>query len=659
MRCGYAQHNFCRVISARARQTLAAMTSKAATKPTAAAKPKRVVSAVRNTGCASHKAITKGAKAVLENAQPAGETSPVDGGAGVRREARALFWMGWKLSHIAERLDIPRGTLHGWCKAEKWQETPAAQRVENALEARMSTLIAKDVKTGGDFKEIDLLGRQLERLARIGKYERTGREADLNPAIEARNAGPKKAARGKNFLTEEQIEQLKSAFLDSLFKYQLSWWQSSQQRTRAILKSRQIGATWYFAREALIDALETGRNQIFLSASKAQAHIFKQYICAFVHEVTGVELKGDPIILANGATLYFLGSNARTAQGYHGNFYFDEFFWTQDFERLNKVASGMAMHKKWRKTYFSTPSSIQHAAYAFWSGARLKKKDKIEVDLTHRRLGGSGFTGEDRVWRNIVTIMDALAGGCDLFDLDELRLEYSDAEFANLLMCGFVDDSFSVFPLAMLQGCMVDSWELWTDFKPFSQRPFGRAPVWVGYDPSHTGDSAGLVVLAPPTRPNGPLRVLHTEQFKGMDFEAQAKAIKTITETYNVAAITVDTTGIGQGVYQLVQKFFPAVQGINYSVESKTMLVLKAQQVIKAGRLQFDAGNKDLATSFMAIKRELTASGRNVTYAAGRSQETGHSDLAWACMNALSNEPLDTGTEMASEQGTSFIAFSD
>lgn len=634
------------------------MTAKAATKPAPAAKPKRAVSAVRNTGSAAQKAITKPAQSLALDALPAGETRPVDGGAGVRREARALFWMGWKLSHIAEHLNIPRGTLHGWHKAEKWSDTPAAQRVEFSLEARMSTLIAKDVKTGGDFKEIDLLGRQLERLARIGKYERTGREADLNPAIEARNAGPKKR-RAKNFLSDEQIEQLKSAFLDSLFKYQLGWWQSSQQRTRAILKSRQIGATWYFAREALIDALETGRNQIFLSASKAQAHIFKQYIAAFVHEVTGVELKGDPIVLANGATLYFLGSNARTAQGYHGNFYFDEFFWAQDFERLNKVASGMAMHKKWRKTYFSTPSSIQHAAYAFWSGLRLKKKSKIEVDLSHARLGGSGFTGEDRVWRNIVTILDALAGGCDLFDLDELRLEYSDAEFANLLMCGFVDDSFSVFPLSMLQGCMVDSWELWSDFKPFSQRPAGWMPVWVGYDPSHTGDSAGLVVLAPPAKPGGQLRVLHTQQFKGMDFEAQAKAIKDITQRYNVAAMTLDTTGIGQGVFQLVQKFYPAARGINYSVETKTMLVLKAQQVINAGRLEFDAGNKELASSFMAIKRELTASGRSVTYAAGRSEETGHSDLAWACMNAISNEPLEVGTGLATVQGQSFLEISE
>ena len=43
----------------------------------------------------------------------------------------------------------------------------------------------------------------------------------------------------------------------------------------------------------------------------------------------------------------------------------------------------------------------------------------------------------------------------------------------------------------------------------------------------------------------------------------------------------------------------------------------------------------------MAIKREMTASGRSVTYAAGRSEEAGHADLAWACMNAMDNEPLE------------------
>ncbi len=439
-------------------------------------------------------------------------------------------------------------------------------------------------------------------------------------------------------------------FHESLFDYQKVWFRNSELRTRFILKSRQIGATWYFAREALADALATGRNQIFLSASKAQAHIFKGYIIAFAQEACGVELSGDPIVLSNGATLYFLGTNALTAQGYHGNFYFDECFWTRKFDELNKVASGMAMHKHWRKTYFSTPSSIQHQAYALWSGDRFNRKkpkeQRIKLDLSHDRLAG-GYTGEDRIWRQICTIVDAMRGGCSLFDIEELRLEYSAEEFENLLMCGFLDDSYSVFPLAELQRCMVDSWEVWDDVKPFLQRPFGYRPVWVGYDPSHTGDTAGLVVLAAPTKPGASFRVLERHQFKGMDFEAQAEEIRKITQRYNVQNIGIDTTGIGQGVFQLVKKFFPQARAITYSVEVKTRLVLKAKSVIGKGRLEFDAGCVDLAAAFMAIKKVLTASQRQATYDAGRGDDIGHADLAWACMHAMDFEALDGETPSA------------
>ncbi|WP_093019227.1 terminase ATPase subunit family protein [Variovorax sp. OV700] len=561
-----------------------------------------------------------------------------------RRSARHLYWQGWRISSIAEFLGEPRTTLHGWKDAEQWDKAQPIERVEGALETRLVQLIAKDPKTGGDFKEIDLLGRQIERLARVHKYEKTGKEADLNPNIDKRNAGPKKRA-SRNDVNDEQTAQLEEAFRDSLFGHQKVWYRNSHERTRMVLKSRQIGATWYFAREALLDAIKTGRNQIFLSASKAQAHIFKQYIVQFAHEACGVDLAGDPIILANGAHLYFLGTNARTAQGYHGNFYFDEFFWTHRFEELNKVASGMAMHKQWRKTYFSTPSSIQHAAFAYWNGDRFNKRrpkdQRVLLDLSHDRLAG-GFTGEDKVWRNIVTILDAEAGGCDLFDIDELRLEYNSEEFANLLMCEFIDDTQSVFPMSELQGCMVDSWVDWAEFyKPFTARPYGYRPVWVGYDPSHTGDTAGCVVLAPPEKPGGKFRVLERHQWRGLDFEAQAEAIRQITLRYNVTFIGVDTTGLGQGVYQLVTKFFPAAKSINYSVEVKTRLVLKAKNVIGKGRLEFDAGWTDLAHAFLAIRRTLTASGRNVTFDAGRNEETGHADLAWACMHALDNEPLE------------------
>ena len=86
----------------------------------------------------------------------------------------------------------------------------------------------------------------------------------------------------KNVFSDEQAEKLTGLFMDNCFEYQLNWHRAGlAHRIRNILKSRQIGATFYFAREALIDALTTGRNQIFLSASKAQAHVFKNYIIDF------------------------------------------------------------------------------------------------------------------------------------------------------------------------------------------------------------------------------------------------------------------------------------------------------------------------------------------------------------------------------------------
>ncbi|ENU70465.1 hypothetical protein F918_02892 [Acinetobacter baumannii NIPH 601] len=565
-----------------------------------------------------------------------------------RLKAKFLYWCGWKITDIAEVLDEKERTIQAWKTRDEWEKTKPENRVAQAIEARLITLIFKNKKSSGDMKEVDLLMRELERLARIERYRDTGKESDLNPNIQNRNAVAKKQKKPNTF-TEQEVEILITAFEENLYDYQWDWYRAGNQRTRAILKSRQIGATYYFAREAFIDALKTGRNQIFLSASKAQAHIFKTYIQQFAFEHTGVELKGDPIIIGNNqANLTFLGTNARTAQGHHGNFYFDEFFWTYGFNELNKVASGMAMHKKWRKTYFSTPSTMAHQAYAFWTGERYNrgrpKDQRLNIDVSHDALKRGRYC-EDKLWRQIVTILDAENGGCDLFDIDELRFEYSAEEFANLLMCQFIDDGASIFPLNMLQACMVDSWEAWAeDYKPFHIRPLASRPVWVGYDPAETGDSAGLVVVAPPSVANGKFRILERHQFRGMDFKSQAEQIRQITLRYNVTYIGLDTTGMGTGVAQLVRQFFPALTTFSYSPEVKTQLVLKTLDVIRNGRLEFDAGHTDIAQSLMSIKKTLTASQRQMTFTAGRSEEIGHADLAWALMHAVYNEPLEGTT---------------
>ncbi|WOO49925.1 terminase ATPase subunit family protein [Hafnia alvei] len=566
-----------------------------------------------------------------------------------RKKAMHLYFSGYRIARIAESLGEKASTIHSWKRRDNWDEINPTERAELTVEARYCNLILKESKEGKDFKEIDLLGRQLERMARIRKYQNGGNDTDLNPKIANRNKGERRQPE-KNFFSEEQIEKLEDEFRNTLFEYQKVWYRAGHHRIRNILKSRQIGATFYFAREAFIDALTTGRNQVFLSASKAQAYMFREYIIKMALEVD-VELKGDPLMLSNGATLYFLGTNARTAQSYHGNLYLDETFWIPKFQELRKVTSGMAIQKHWRQTYFSTPSTISHEAYPFWSGKLYnrgrKKEDRVDIDISHEALV-NGRLCEDGQWRQIVNIEDALRGGCDLFDLEQLKKEYSPDEYNNLLMCHFMDDIESLFNFNMMQNCMVDSWEVWDDIQPLALRPYGYDPVWVGYDPSkggENGDSAGCVVIAPPKVPGGKFRILERHQWRGMDFRAQADAIKKITERFYVEYMGIDTTGLGHGVYQNVIQFFPAAREFIYNPNVKNALVIKAYDVISHGRLEFDAQCVDIIQSFTSIRRTTTGSGNRPTYEASRSEESGHADLAWATMHALFNEPLTGTTE--------------
>ena len=580
-----------------------------------------------------------------------------DNTADVKRQAQVMYFSGYKIAEISRQLNIPTSTISSWKERERWDDFAPVGRVELTLESRLNLLILKENKSGADYKEIDLLGRQMERMARVKKYSfGDGNEMDLNPKLKNRNAGERRKPE-QNAISQEQEELLINGFLGGMFQYQRIWHDAKKHRIRNILKSRQVGATFYFAHEAFVDALTTGHNQIFLSASKKQALQFRSYIVNYAKQTADVDLKGETIKLPNGAELIFLGTNSATAQSYHGNLYFDEVFWVPKFDVMRKVASGMAAQKMYRQTYFSTPTTIAHPAYAFFSGKAFNKNraksEKVEIDISHENLK-SGKLCADRQWKQIVSIYDAMEGGCNLFNIDDLIAENSKEEFEQLFLCQFADDNSSAFKFADLQLCQVDSLEEWTDYKPFWGRPFGNREVWLGYDPAFTGDRAALCLIAPPKVEGGDYRVLHWQTFHGMDFEAQASRIKQFCDNYNITRIVIDKTGMGAGAFQEVKKFYPMAVGLDYNADLKNEMVLKTQNLIQKRRLKFD-GN-EIITSFMTVKKRITGTGK-ITYVSDRSEEASHGDLSWAIMNCILNVPYGSGGDVAYNTQTTIFTF--
>lgn len=576
-----------------------------------------------------------------------------------RLMARELFWQGWRISDIARHLGLNPAAVYSWKSRENWEGGSPLSRVAASAEMRLHVLIGQPKKSDADYKEM----RQLFALVSGGR-KADARQPDLNEATavssdgmpwdvptidkpprerKERERAPKAEKPVPNSFTAEQVLRLQEIFREQMFDYQRVWL-NQKVRFRNLLKSRQIGATFFFAREAFIDALTTGKNKVFLSASKAQAFQFKQYMVDMA-QMVGAELKGSDIRLGNGAVLYFLGTNSRTAQGRHGDLYVDEYFWIPDFKELTRLAKPMASQKQYRITYFSTPSAVSHPAYGFWTGEQFNegrdKSEHIRLDVSHEALAG-GRACEDGQWRQIVTLDDAERMGCTLFDRNQLLLENSPAEFRQLFMCEFVEGGDNVFEFSALQKCAVDSWEAWSDFyKPFAARPVGDLPVWIGYDPADSGDAAAFVAVVPPRFAGDKFRIVERQMLRGDDFQSQAEFIRKSFERYNVRKVVIDKTGLGAAVFQLVQGFFPPVIGVNYSMQEKYLMVNKMHALMREGRVEWELDWKDFTAAFLSIRTEVTGSGRAVTYVSGRTKEMSHADVAWAALQVFYQEPLD------------------
>ncbi|WP_338642732.1 terminase large subunit domain-containing protein [Yersinia bercovieri] len=573
--------------------------------------------------------------------------------------ARALYLKRSTPKEIASDLNLPNvRIIYYWAEKWNWADLLSHESTEEAIERRYQLLVGRDNKSDIELKELDILITHAVKLrAQSNKHKE--KLAAAKGSKQAQNDGgdfdderpTKKRQYRKNDISGLSKEDFDVWAEEHLFGYQKHLRLNIGEQVRNILKSRQIGATWYFAFEAFENAVLTGDPQIFLSASRAQAEVFRSYIVNIAQQYFDITLTGNPIRLSNGAELRFLSTNKNTAQSYSGHLYCDEYFWVPNFAKLNEVASAMATHDKWRTTYFSTPSAKTHQAYPFWTGDEWKRGSKKRAKVifpSFDEMRDGGRRCPDGQWRYVITMEDAIRNGFNLANLEKLRNRYNVDAFNMLYMCVFVDSKDAVFSFDDLQQAGVDA-ATWQDHDEKAARPFGNREVWGGFDPARSGDLSTFVIIAPPLYEDEKFRVLRVIHWQGMNFRYQANQIKKLFQQYHFTYLGVDVTGIGQGVFENIQHFaIRQAVAIRYGVETKNRLVMKAADVVESKRIEWDKDRTEIPASFMAIRHTTTASGNAMTFVADRSAETGHAEAFFAIAHALDNEPLNYENKLTS-----------
>ncbi|MGY0154868.1 terminase large subunit domain-containing protein [Edwardsiella tarda] len=238
-----------------------------------------------------------------------------------------------------------------------------------------------------------------------------------------------------NSFLQSQIQAMADILHNDSFDYQATWLRVGKLNIdRSITKSRQIGATRLFSREALLNALTTGDNQVWFAHSIKQARAALMYMNALSARV-GVRLKsnGHSLQLDNGAVISFVGEGSHCG-ALAGNVYLDEFGWFNNPRRAAKIAVAIACHKRHTLTMFTSPS-VNYDAFLVWNGTFRNHRPSPLINT-----GDSVFC-TDGVWRQSVTLDIACQRGLNLFEPEEIKREYSDDDYRLLFGC---DWSFAV-----------------------------------------------------------------------------------------------------------------------------------------------------------------------------------------------------------------------
>src|SRR5690606_32491866 len=193
----------------------------------------------------------------------------------VKEAAKRLYLRRCKPREIQAQLGLPNiRIVYYWIARGGWDELLTDEEPLSAVSRRITLLLEKtEALSKSDLDELDRLTSLREKLLKQASRPtvETRPSTEAPPSSDPADQGERRQRRGEGKRKEKPLKNDISGlaevdflekFTSRMFAYQMELFEAKRNpltaRIRNILKSRQIGLTYYFAAEAFMDAVLTG-----------------------------------------------------------------------------------------------------------------------------------------------------------------------------------------------------------------------------------------------------------------------------------------------------------------------------------------------------------------------------------------------------------------
>ncbi len=362
-----------------------------------------------------------------------------------------------------------------------------------------------------------------------------------------------------------------------------------KSRFRIANKSRQIGFSYLIALEMIIGTLMRKKNQLIISASQENAFIVLDHVRQHLKamDIEPFSDKAQEIEMANDTVIKALATNWKTARGFAGDVYFDEFaFMIHDSEVWKALVPAITAAQG-KITVISTPKSRIDKFWDIWENNKIFSK-------------------------HLITIHDAVKQGLDI-NIDELRGLFSPEEFAMAYECLPLDTSDSYISYNLIEPC-ISSRDAKSCVSTYLAADIGRVKDETAIIGGFTDDEGILIVNL-------------IQALKKCAFYDQKLTFIDLIKSNNANVFAIDKGGIGYNLWEDLSFIYPSViRGYSFAPAVKERMAKNLRRAFEEKKIRIP-NDPSLINHILSIKRSPN---RTNIFSYNAESNEHHGDKFWA-----------------------------